>query len=106
MNTANVSVSLSGATSIATDTAQAILMDGSLTHLCDLFDIAHKLKNNLWRTLVLITIPSLASIGGALFMGLRLGGSYLIIYSSFAIALANAMLPILEYKSIEKPKKN
>ena len=105
MNTANVSVSLSGATSIATDTAQAILMDGSLTHLCDLFDISHKLKNNLWRSLVLITIPTVVSLGGALFMGLRLGGSFLIIYSSFTLALFNAMLPILEYKGVKKSKK-
>ena len=102
MNTANVSVSLSGATSIATDTAQAILMDGSLTHLCDLFDTAHKLKNNLWRSLVLITVPTVISLGGALFMGLSLGGSFVIVYSSFVLALLNAMSPILEYKDISK----
>ncbi len=98
MNTANVSVSLSGSTSIATDTAQAVLMDGSLAHLCDLFDISHKLKNNLWRSLVLVTLPSVFSLGGALFWGLRLGCSFLIIYSSFAVALGNAMLPMLESK--------
>lgn len=101
MNAANVSVSLSGATSIATDTAQAILMDGSLTRLCDLFDISHKLKNNLWRSLILVTVPSVISLGGALFWGLRLGSSFLIIYSSFALALGNAMLPILESKTIK-----
>lgn len=105
MNAANVSVSLSGATSIATDTAQAVLMDGSLTHLCELFDISHKLKNNLWRSLILVTIPTVVSLGGALFWGLRLGGSFFIIYSSFAVALANAMLPILEYKSKKNRKK-
>jgi Cu2+-exporting ATPase len=105
MNAANVSVSLSGATSVATDTAQAILMDGSLTHLSDLFEVAHKLKNNLWRSLVLVAIPTGISVGGAIFWGLRLGGSYLIIYSSFALALANAMLPILEYKGIKKSTK-
>lgn len=105
MNAANVSISLSGATSIATDTAQAILMDGSLRHLCDLFDTAHKLKTNLRRSLVLITIPTAVSLGGALFMGLRLGASFLIIYSSFALALLNAMLPILEYKGLKKSKK-
>ena len=40
-------------------------------------------------------------------MGLRLAGSFLIIYSSFALALFNAMLPILEYKykGIKKSKK-
>ncbi len=105
MRTANVSVSLSGATSIATDTAQAVLMDGSLTHLCDLFDIAHKLKNNLWRSMVLVTVPSIISLTGALFWGLRLGSSFLIIYSSFLLALGNAMLPRLESK-IKLPRKS
>ncbi|MCU7834217.1 MAG: heavy metal translocating P-type ATPase [gamma proteobacterium symbiont of Taylorina sp.] len=105
MKTANVSVSLSGATSIATDTAQAVLMDGNLTHFCDLFDISRKLKNNLWRTMSIFIIPSAISLGGALFMGLRLGGSFLINYSGFAVALGNSMLPTLEHKFRKKPKK-
>ena len=104
MKAANVSVSLSGATSIATDTAQAILMDGTLTHLCDLFDIAHKLRNNLRRSLVLITVPSVISLSGAIFWGLSLGGSFLIIYSSFALALGNAMLPRLESTIKRRPR--
>ncbi len=79
-------------------------MDGSLTHLCDLFDISDKLKNNLWRSMVLITVPTVISLGGAFFMGLRLGGSFIIIYSSFVLALFNAMLPILKYKGIKKSK--
>jgi len=106
MKTANVSVSLSGATSIATDTAQAVLMDGNLTHFCDLFDISRKLKNNLWRTMTIIIIPSVISLGGALFMGLRLGGSFLINYSGFTVALGNSMLPTLEHKVRKKPEKN
>lgn len=106
MKTANVSVSLSGATSIATDTAQAVLMDGNLTHFCDLFDISRKLKNNLWRTMTIIIIPSVISLGGTLFMGLRLGGSFLINYSGFTVALGNSMLPTLEHKVRKKPEKN
>jgi len=104
MNTANVSISLSGATTIATDTAQVVLMDGSLTHLCDLFDISHKLRNSLWRSLTLVTIPTGISVGGAIFWGMMLGCSYLIIYSSFALALGNAMLPNLEYRGKKQGK--
>ncbi len=106
MKTANVSVSLSGATSIAIDTAQAVLMDGNLTHFCDLFDISRKLKNNLWRTMTIIIIPSAISLGGSLFMGLRLGGSFLINYSGFTVALGNSMLPTLEHKARKKSEKN
>ncbi len=98
MNTANVSVSLSGASTIATDTAQAISMGGNLTHLCELFDIAHRLKNSLWRSLTLVTIPTVVSVAGAILWGLKLGGSYLIIYSTLALAVGNAMLPILAFR--------
>ncbi len=105
MKAANVSVSLSGATAIATDTAQAILMDGSLTHLCDLFDISRKLRKNLWRTMSILIIPSALSLGGALFMGLRLTGSFIINYSGFAVALGNSMLPTLEQKFRKKTGK-
>jgi len=65
MKKANVSISLRGATSIATDTAQVVLMDGSLSHLCDLFDISHNLNSNTLRTLTLVVIPSLINLGGA-----------------------------------------
>ncbi|MBK1634039.1 hypothetical protein CKO31_25630 [Thiohalocapsa halophila] len=60
MNTANVSLSRNAAKTIGTDSAQAVLMDGSLTHLYDLFDIAPKLSNSLWRSLTLVTLPTAA----------------------------------------------
>jgi Cu2+-exporting ATPase len=106
MKTANVSVSLRGATAIATDSAQAVLMDGSLSHLCDLFDISHKLKNNLRRTLIFLIVPSAMSLGGALFLGLRLFGSVVITYTGFTIALGNAMLPNLQQKYRQRAGKD
>jgi cation transport ATPase len=60
MNTANVSLSRNAAKTIGTDSAQAVLMDGSLAHLYDLFDIAPKLRNSLWRSLTLVTLPTAA----------------------------------------------
>lgn len=98
MKTANVSISMLGATSIATDTAQIVLMGGNLTHLCDLFDTARNLNSNLLRTLAIVVIPSAISLGGALFMGLRLAGSFLITYGGFAFALGNAMHPAFQLK--------
>ncbi|ETX04659.1 MAG: hypothetical protein ETSY2_27555, partial [Candidatus Entotheonella gemina] len=44
---AKVSVSLRGASSVAIDTAQVVLMDGSLRHLCDLFDLARSYQTNM-----------------------------------------------------------
>jgi Cu2+-exporting ATPase len=98
MKAANVSVSLAGATSVATDTAQAILMSGNLSHLNDLFDVSRRLNNNLLRTFAIMVVPAFISMGGALFLGMRLAGSFVIMYSAFAIGLGNAMLPALTSK--------
>ncbi|ETX01314.1 MAG: hypothetical protein ETSY1_07830 [Candidatus Entotheonella factor] len=67
---AKVSVSLRGASSVAMDTAQVVLMDGSLRHLGDLFDLARSYQTNMKTSLMLIWIPTLLSIGGALFFQL------------------------------------
>lgn len=65
---ANVSVSLSGATSAATDTAQVVFMDGSLKKLPELFALAHDLESNTKAGFALASIPSAAVIGGVFFL--------------------------------------
>jgi heavy metal translocating P-type ATPase len=68
MKKAQVSISLRGATSVATDLAQIVLMDGSLSHLCGLFDIAKNLETQL-RTGLIMSIAPLPIVvaGGFLF---------------------------------------
>ncbi len=51
MKKANVSISLRGASSIATDMAQVVLVDGSLSHICDVFDLSTRLNTGLQRSL-------------------------------------------------------
>jgi heavy metal translocating P-type ATPase len=102
MKKANVSISLRGATSIATDTAQVVLMDGSLSHLCDLFDTSRNLNSNLLRSLTIVVLASVMSFGGAFLFGFRMVASTIIINGGFFLALGNAMLPVLEQKSEDK----
>jgi len=102
MKKANVSISLRGATEVATDTAQVVLMDGSLSHLCDLFDISRNLNSNLLRTLTIVILPSLINLSGAFLLGLRMVGSTIITNTGFALALGNTMLPVLQHKSKKK----
>lgn len=64
---ANVSISLRGATTIATDTAQIVLMDESLEQLTSLFDIADEFKRNMDGSYVTTIVPNLIGIGGTLF---------------------------------------
>ena len=54
LKAASVSVSLRGASSLATNTAQIVLMDESLRHLSRFFDLARDYETNL-RTLLMTT---------------------------------------------------
>ena len=69
LKTAHVSVSLKGASTAATDTAQVILMDESLTELTRLFSLADAFERNMKRNLLTSVVPGAVVIGGA-FMGL------------------------------------
>jgi len=68
MKKAPVSISLRGATSVATDLAQIVLMDGSLSHLCGLFDVAKNLETQLRNGLIISIAPlPIVVVGGFLF---------------------------------------
>lgn len=69
MKKANASISLSGASTIATDVAQVILMSGTLLELDELFRIAHDLKNKLIMTITSYTTVVLVSFGSIMFLG-------------------------------------
>ncbi len=81
---ANVSISLKGATSIATDLAQVILMEGSLSRLCELFDIG-----NLQNTLKILLVPVRLDIGGAFFLGFNMMNAVIINQAGLIFALGN-----------------
>lgn len=95
MQQADVSISLSGASTIATDSASIVLMDGSLKHLCELFDIAKKLDANTRRSLAFLAVPAAINVGGA-FLGLGVGGSVLLKALGSLTAIGNSALPLLE----------
>ncbi|WP_353573351.1 heavy metal translocating P-type ATPase [Candidatus Albibeggiatoa sp. nov. BB20] len=52
MKQADVSVSLRGASSVATDMAQVILMDGTLTKLDELYDLSKNLDKHLRHSII------------------------------------------------------
>jgi Cu2+-exporting ATPase len=106
MKAANVSVSLRGATTVATDTAQVILMDGSLSRLSELFDLSKDLHKNLIRSLAILGLPAVFNIAGVFVLGFRMGASTLITNSSFFIALANAMHPEAKRVLADRESKN
>ena len=64
---ADVSVSLSGATTAATDTAQVVLMDADLQQFITLMDLSHALDDNINKNFNTAAGMSLASVAGVLF---------------------------------------
>ncbi len=91
---ADVSISLRGATSIATDTAHIVFMEEGLSKLCDLRDIAHSLEKNVRRSWHLILAPNGFCIFGAFTMGFGVMTSVLTNNVAALAALANGMLPL------------
>ncbi len=98
MKKANVSISLRGASTAALDTAQIILMDGSLNQLAPLFGVAHDLEKNLQTNVLFSFIPGAICIGGVLFLNFGLVAGMAIYYAGLAGGLTNTMLPLLKYQ--------
>jgi len=86
---ANVSISLKGATSIAIDLAQVVLMDGSLFRLCELFDIAKSLETNLRNALQILIAPAIFNIGGAFLLNFNMMNAVIINQVGLIFGLAN-----------------
>jgi len=102
LKNANVSVSLSGATTIAVDTAQIVLMEGNLAQLPRVFELAADFAGNMRINFLASTLPCVFIIGGALFFGLGLLPSMVIYQVSVPFALFNTVRPLLRKKRPEE----
>ena len=103
---ANVSISLRGASSIATDTAHIVFLEESLSKLCDLRDVAHDLDRNVRRSWHLILTPNIACIAGVFTLGFGIMASVITNNVAALAALANGMLPLRKIAEIEAEKRH
>jgi heavy metal translocating P-type ATPase len=91
---ADVSVSLRGASSIATDTAQIVFMEESLAKLLQLRDISRDLQRNINRSWSIILASNLICIGGAFFGGFGVMHSMIFNQVGGLLAVGNGLLPL------------
>lgn len=91
---ADVSVSLRGASTVATDVAQIILLGEDLHQLGHLFNIATDFEVNMQRNLDLSVIPSLICIGGVLFFRVGIIGGVVLYSLGLVAGLLNATSPL------------
>jgi heavy metal translocating P-type ATPase len=102
---ADVSISLRGASSIATDTARIVFLDGGISKLCDLKDIARDLGRNVSRSWSMILVPNLANILGVFAFGSGVMTSVITNNVSALAALANGLLPLRKIARIKHEKR-
>lgn len=89
---ADVSISLRGASTVATDAAQIILMDQQLEKIIHLFDLAETFDYKMKTTMAIIVIPSVISVGMVLFLPqFGLLGSFILPQLGLTAGVVNAM---------------
>lgn len=101
---ADVSISLRGASSIATDTAQVVFMQESLEKLCTFVDISRSLEKNVQRSWHMIVIPNGLCIAGVFIFGFNIWHSVMFNNASAILALVNGMLPLRKARRLRELK--
>ena len=103
---ANVSISLRGASSIATDTAHIVFLEEGLAKLCELRDISRDLDRNVKRSWNLILAPNIACIVGVFTLGFGIMASVVTNNVAALAALGNGMLPLRKIAEIEAERRH
>lgn len=96
LKTADVSVSLRGATTAATDTAQIILMDAHLAQFLTVIELAHQMKKNIDLNFNVALALSCLSGAGVIFFHMK----YALVEALFSVQIFSgvgiASMPLLQ----------
>lgn len=92
---ADVSISLRGATAVATDVAGVVLMDQDLTRIEQLLDLAARLDANANRSLAAVIIFSTANALGVLFFNFGIRSSQILFGVSLLAGAFNGIAPAM-----------
>ena len=96
LKAANISISLSGASTVATDTAQIILMDGDLARIESLFEISKAFEKNMQANFLNSMIPWVITLTGVFTLHMGVVGALVVYFTSEVIALTNCMMPLIK----------
>lgn len=99
---AHTSISLRGASTAATDTAQIILTDESLAQLDYAFALAEGFNRNMRNSYITTFGPGVLCLGGIFFYNFELLSAMVCYNISLVAGLGNALLPALN-RDVSKP---
>lgn len=97
---ANVSVSLRGAATLATDTAEIVLMGRTLNQLAALFQLTDRFEANMRTNLLSTLLPGVVCIGGVYFLNFGVIAGCILFDLGLMMGLSNAMSPLLKRPDI------
>jgi len=98
---AKVSVSLRGATMVATDVAQVILMQESLRQLPFLFQLGDDMHRSMRLGLAAGVIPGAINVAGVFLLGWGFYPSIILSMSSVVATMGIAMYPAYKYNQLQ-----
>jgi Cu2+-exporting ATPase len=98
LKSAQVSISLKGASSAATDTAQIIFMDGTLNHLESLFQFADEFEETMQRNLAISIVPGIIIIGGVYLLHFGIAAGMGVSYLGAFAGLGNVLWPLVKHQ--------
>jgi len=105
MQQADLSISLRGTTTLATDVADIILLDPNLTRLCDLMELSRRLETNLKRGIGLCYVGMVTVVVGTFFAHIDIITAMLVHFTMGSVSVGNSMLPLTEIDlSMTKPQ--
>lgn len=93
---ANVSLSLRGASTAATDSAQIVLMDGDLAQLDALFEISDAFEADMHANYLNSVVPGIVALSGIFLLQMGLAWSMTVYFSSKLFGLVHCMRPLVE----------
>ena len=98
MQKADLSISLRGATTLATDVADIILTDPNLFKICELLELSSRLDSNLKRGLGICYLGMGTVLLGTFFSKMDVLVATAVHFTLGSAAIGNSMLPLLEIK--------
>lgn len=97
LSKANVSISLRGASTVATDAAQIILMDQDLEKIVHLFQLSQSFNKEMKTTMIMVLAPSLISVSSILLIPhAHLISSFIWPQIGLTMGVANAIKPLFQ----------
>ncbi|MEK7991674.1 MAG: heavy metal translocating P-type ATPase, partial [Thiotrichaceae bacterium] len=99
LKSAQISISLKGASSAATDTAQVIFMDGSLVPFERLFSLSDEFEGTMRNNFLISLVPGVINIGGIYLLHFGIAASMGLFYAGTTAGLVNSVVPLVKHQA-------